>query len=71
MSVTDEEFKQLKDAIRDLASHVSAALDAVDAGLAALAVGQEQSNVLSNIRSGIQRTNSHIADVRLRLQGPG
>lgn len=67
--MTDEDFTQLKDAVRDLASHVSAALDALDAGLAAAAEGQTQQSVLLGIRAGVQRTNSHIADVRKRLEG--
>lgn len=71
MAISEEQFKQLKDAVRDLASHVSAALDEINAGLAAVADGNIQPENLSKIRSGLERTNSHIADVRLRLQNEG
>jgi hypothetical protein len=63
MAVTDEEFKQLRDAVRDLASHLAAALDEIDAALAGGTDGD-----LSSIRAGIQRTKSHIARVRVTLE---
>ena len=69
VTMTDEDFMQLKDAVRDLASHVSAAFNALDEGLATVAEGQTQPNLLLGIRARIQRTNSHVADVRKRLEG--
>jgi hypothetical protein len=69
MTVTDEEFKELKDAVRDLASHVAAALDEIEAGIETVATGHAATSALSTLHAEIQRTNSHIADVRIRLQG--
>ena len=63
----NEELKQLKDAVGDLTSHVVAALDMLDAGLAAAADGQAGADTLSTLHSQIQRNKSHIADVRTRI----
>ncbi|HVB05976.1 MAG TPA: hypothetical protein VNF07_07020 [Acidimicrobiales bacterium] len=68
MSVTDEEFKELKDAVRDLASHVAAALDELEAGIEAAATGDAATDALSAMQAAVKRTNSHIADVRVRLE---
>ncbi len=69
MSVTDEEFKELRDAVRDLASHVAAALDELEAGIEVAAKGNASTDVLATMQATVKRTNSHIADVRVRLQG--
>jgi hypothetical protein len=69
MSVTDAEFKELRDAVRDLASHVAAALDELEAGIEAAAKGNASEDVLATMQAAVTRTNSHIADVRVRLEG--
>ena len=71
MAVTDEEFKQLKDALGDLASHVMAVLDMLEEGLAAAATGDAGADALAAVRTRIQRNKSHIADVHGRIQAKG
>ena len=68
MAVTDEEFKQLKDAVSDLTSHLVAVLDHVDEALAAVSESQAGTSAFPTARAAIQRTKSHIVDVRMRMQ---
>jgi hypothetical protein len=68
MTVTDDEFKQLKDLVSDLASHIMAVLDMLEEGLAAAALGNAGAESLSNVHARIQRNKSHIADVHDKVQ---